>query len=103
MSCARLSDGSEFPAALAYSPQHGEIDSVGVLSRAVVEHFRCPQSLLPLKATGSFSSGEGRFFFGPDIVCFGKWRSTEQGGVLPDSPDLLSEAKVSGPILELPF
>jgi hypothetical protein len=103
MSCTRLSDGSEVPAALAESPEQGEADSFGILSRAVVEHFRCPQGLLQLRATGSFESGEGRFFLGPDIACFGKWRSTEQGGDLPASPDLLSEVNVSGPILELPF
>lgn len=58
------------------------------VSRAVVDHYRCPESLADFKLTGRLSDDTGYFRFGKNAICYGQsasgFRSNRAGSMLYD-------------------
>jgi hypothetical protein len=61
---------------------------MGVLSRVLVEQYRCPEAFLNLRLTADLAADEGFFRFGPGIICYGRssagYRNSRVDGGLYD-------------------
>jgi hypothetical protein len=75
-----------------------------MLSRAVVDRYRCPESFLDFALGGNLSPDEGFFRFGPDITCYGHTcsgvRNARVGSFLYDT---LKEVVAHKGQVKLPF
>jgi len=74
------------------------------MTRAILEHYRCPEMRVTLALAGELSSEPGYFSFGPETVCFGR----SSGRSLAPTPgnrlrDLSRDVTSDGPTLRLPF
>jgi hypothetical protein len=82
----------------------GALVSPDMLSRAVVDRYRCPESFLDFALGGKLSPDEGFFRFGRDITCYGRTcsgvRNTRVGVFLYDT---LKEVAVDDGLVKLPF
>jgi hypothetical protein len=54
------------------SSYEGVGEQVGVLSQAVFDRYRCPESFLDFSLSGELSGGEGYFRFGSNVTCYGR-------------------------------
>jgi hypothetical protein len=75
-----------------------------MLSQAVRDHYRCPESLLDFALSGELPSGGGYFRFGPDAVAYGRTRSGG-GKDRADSslPDAFLDITIEDAKVKLPF
>ena len=82
----------------------GSQTSSDILSRAVSEHYRCPETFLDFALCGELSSNEAFFQFGTDITCYGRTCSgagnARVGSVLHDA---LKEVVMNRGRVKLPF
>ena len=71
---------------------------------ALVNYYRCPESLVNFEVAGELSPDSGYFLFGPDTVCFGR----TCGILRAERPsenlhDALNSAVTQDALLKLPF
>jgi hypothetical protein len=82
----------------------GAVESAEMLTQPVRDHYRCPENFLDFSLSGTISSTEGYFRFGPNATCYGRSSSALCGrpveSVLHDSAE---EAVVGAGRLKLPF
>lgn len=80
------------------------VEQVGVLSKALLDLYRCPPDLLRFSLSGELSQDEGFFRFGPDLLGFGRTTSGQRKS-RPDLPldDILPATKVSATEAFVPF
>jgi len=75
-----------------------------MLSRVVVERYRCPQDFLDWELSGPLSLKESCFRFGAGITCYGRSHQGVQGLELkPHLHDVLGDVVAQDPKLRLPF
>ena len=82
----------------------GAMESAHMLSRAVSDHYRCPDNFFDFVIARPLSADQGYFCFGPNAICYG--RSAAGVSQVPsDSPlyDVLKEISVEEGRLRLPF
>jgi hypothetical protein len=53
------------------SSYEGAGEQLGVLSQAVFDRYRCPESFLNFSLSGELSGSEGYFRFGSNLTCYG--------------------------------
>jgi hypothetical protein len=82
----------------------GAVESGEMLSRPVRDRYRCPENFLDFSLSGTISSSEGYFRFGPNATCYGRSSSAvcdrPVESVFHDSAD---EAVGGAGQLKLPF
>jgi hypothetical protein len=79
-------------------------DGVDVLSRALTDHYRCPENLLDFALSGELPSGSGYFRFGPDVVAYGRARSGGRKDSAGSSlHDAFLDATIRDATVTLPF
>src|SRR5215472_3710433 len=85
-------------------PQSRGASLLNLMNRALLDHYRCPETLVNLTLAGDLSPEPGYFSFGQGTVCFGR----SSAGPLPravrnDLPDLSGHVVSVGSTLQLPF
>jgi hypothetical protein len=74
------------------------------MNRALIDHYRCPDSLAAFKLTDQLSDDAGYFRFGHNTICYGQsssgFRETGIDSVLYDA---LKDVTADGSIVRLPF
>jgi len=82
----------------------GALVSSDMLSRAVSDRYRCPETFLDFALCGKLSLDEGFFRFGPGITCYGRTcsgvRRARVGSFLDD---MLKEVVANMGLVNLPF
>src|SRR5712692_582372 len=75
-----------------------------IVSRSVVEYFRCPESYAQFTLAGPLSDDSGYFRLGPDTICYGR---TSAGSppkcASGELEDLWSDCCLNGSGVSLPF
>jgi hypothetical protein len=70
------------------------LGSVGVLSQAVLDRYRCPADFLDFSLSGDLSGDEGYFRFGRNAICYGRTsavaRRSSASVSLDDAADKIS-------------
>jgi hypothetical protein len=76
----------------------------GPINRAIVDHFRCPESFADYKLTNYLSRDPGYFRFGQNTICYGRsasgFRTSGVGSILYDA---LDDVTTEGSTACLPF
>jgi hypothetical protein len=76
----------------------------GPINRAIVDHFRCPESFADYKLTNRLSPDQGYFRFGQNTICYGRsasgFRTSFAESVLYDA---LDDVTTEGSTACLPF
>jgi hypothetical protein len=75
-----------------------------LMSKALLDFYRCPETLISLEVSGELSPEPGYFCFGQDALCYGQSVlgipvKIERNGI----PDLLQYVAFEGSSLRLPF
>src|SRR5215475_4089509 len=74
------------------------------MNAALIERYRCPESLLDSRLAGPLSEEKGYFSFGRDTICYGQLASHPPARSLQDPlVDLMSHIRKDGLRLSLPF
>lgn len=72
--------------------------------KAIVDLYRCPESLLNISLTGQLSEGPDLFQFGPGVTCYGRFsaafRAADDGA---EHYDVMRDLVVLGPQVVVPF
>ena len=73
-------------------------------ARAIVDHYRCPDTATSFELSGALRHGVGFFRFGPDTICFGR-ASNDSLSAAPDGPlhDALDDVAIGCGRVSLPF
>src|SRR5436305_11340411 len=74
------------------------------MNAAIIERYRCPESLLESRLTGRLSQEKGYFYLGRDVLCYGQLTSHTPARS-PQDPlvDLMNQIREDGLPLSLPF
>jgi hypothetical protein len=74
------------------------------MRRALIDHYRCPESLADFRLTGSLSADSGYFRFGPEVICYGRL-SSRSPSKQPTGPlhDSSADAIADAGIVHLPM
>ena len=74
------------------------------MEQALIDRYRCPESLVEFDLAGSLSDDTGYFRFGQDTICYGRstsgFRASRADGVLYDA---LKDVTTNGSNTLLPF
>jgi len=74
------------------------------MNTALIDHYRCPDSVADFALTGSLSDDTGYFRFGQDMICYGQsalgFRASRADAVLYD---VLNDVTTHGSTVLLPF
>jgi hypothetical protein len=82
----------------------GALVNSDMLSRAVSECYRCPETFLDFALSGQLSLDKGFFGLGPDITCFGRTTSGVRSAQVESSHgDMLQEIVADKGQVKLPF
>jgi hypothetical protein len=86
------------------SPNKQPAECVRLMNKALLDFYRCPETLVSLTLAGELSSESGYFCFGDDAVCFGQ---SSLGSPAKDVGsglrDLCKHVASDGSTLRLPF
>jgi hypothetical protein len=74
------------------------------MNAAIIERYRCPESLLESRLAGRLSQEKGYFYLGRDVLCYGQLTSHTPARS-PQDPlvDLMNQITEDGLPLSLPF
>src|SRR5437867_3580683 len=74
------------------------------MNRALLDHYRCPESFATLAPMAQLSEGRGYFRCGPNSICFGRSSSGHRSERVTDVLyDALSDVVTDGTAVRLPF
>jgi len=75
-----------------------------MLNRALLERYRCPESVAAFSLNGHLSRDAGFFRFGSNTVCFGQSAAGTRSRIpLPELYDTCRDVKISNAQVALPF
>jgi hypothetical protein len=98
-----LEESASYAPSAVFS-QEEPLESPHMLSRVLMERYRCPEEFLRFVQSGELSREAGYFRFGPNVICYGR---SSLGNLQPQLssllPDAVEHSVVDDGTLRLPF